>query len=444
MKLTSRIPSRYILLLFVALSVHAVFCLSLYYHFLNPLFYISTHSKGQGSCFFGIYQSGVNLTNGESIYGCDNYQKPSRLVVPSYHHYRYLPFTSYVSSIVSRIAGPWQAYWIWIAVNEILLAACIIMTLKLRRSYGLPAVAASALWLLFSPFYVELYMGQFCFTMTFFIFLLLYPYLKKEASETSRQHMTNDAPASGWSFSVSWILSVLIKSFTVLYSVPLMKMGKKKLAFAGIAVALATSLPYFLLRPQDFKWFLNLNFRPLPAYTAGGYFGFSTLLKEFGKVIMGGGGNSSLNMGLFDITASNIPIILFLGSITGLTFYITIMKKKIDPLGSIALWTLTFFLVFKDIWEYHYVMLLPFFVGYYLRTGSKYLLLLFMLIAVPTPFFFYDIPSATDPQAYWSAPLIILHHSFKAIPTLLFYFWIVRREMKGLLSLQEAFSFKRS
>jgi hypothetical protein len=113
------------------------------------------------------------------------------------------------------------------------------------------------------------------------------------------------------------------------------------------------------------------------------------------------------------------------------SFVLTVRKKRIDPLGNIALWTLTFFLIFKDIWEYHYVMLIPLFVGFYLRTGSKYLLVLFALLALPTPFILYDVPSSENPHLFWSKPLSIVHHSMKAIPTFLFYIWIVKRELVG-------------
>ena len=78
--------------LYIAIGVHIVLCLSLHYEFLNPLFYITTHAKGQGGAFFGIYQAGVNLFNGESIYANSSYNPPKEVVVPFYHFYRYCTF----------------------------------------------------------------------------------------------------------------------------------------------------------------------------------------------------------------------------------------------------------------------------------------------------------------------------------------------------------------
>jgi hypothetical protein len=492
-------PFKGVLLLAIAIMVHIVFCLSLHYHFLNPLFYVSTHSKGQGGCFFGFYQAGVNLLNGESIYGCRNYATPAELAVPFYHHYRYLPFCSYITSVVSKLVRPWPAYWIWVAVNEVLLASCILITLRLRRRYGSAAVIASALWLLYSPLYIELYMGQVCFTMTFLIFLILYPYLKGTTYGTAPHvapaqtngerfggasvdgtegtaegaapaHVAEVTGASGggaegasaaggataggakagdasgggargaaplgpagrndWLLRLSWILTLLLKSFTALYLLTFIRIGKKKLVAAGMLATLLTSVPYFLSRPQDLGWFLHLNLQPLPAQSMGGYFGFSVLVKDIIDRSLNFPNGNKISLGAMDISTKNLPLLAILAAILLLSFLLTIRKKRIDPLGSITLWTLTFFLVFKDIWEYHYVILVPLFVGLYLETGSKYLLVLFAMLAIPTPFVLYDVPASDNPQAYWSAPLSIIHHSMKAVPTLLFYLWIVRRELR--------------
>jgi hypothetical protein len=485
MKLAAKRPLGGIVLLVLAIAVQLAFCLSLRYDFLNPLFYITTHAKGQGGCFFGFYQAGVNLLNGESIYGCEGYSPPASVAVPFYHHYRYLPFCSYITSVVSTFLRPWPAYWTWIAINEALLAACIVLTLRLRNRYGNATIVASALWLLYSPMYIELYMGQVCFSMAFFIFLMLYPSLKGAAGGRGFQRNTTAsniesegiAPAGKgvggcsvaldeagvyrhaaplsvidstmprvsdmhfrWLQGLSWIVTLLLKGFTAIYTLTLIRMGKKKMVVAGIVAIIATSAPYFLKRPQDLKWFLHINFQPLPAYPMGGYFGFSVLLKDiFDHIprLMNGG---RIDLGLLDLYMKSIPLLAILGGIVLMPLLLTVRRKTIDPLGSITLWTLTFFLIFKDIWEYHYVILVPLFVGLYLETRSKYLLALFAMLAIPTPFLLYDIPASNNPQAYWSAPLSIMHHSFKALPTFLFYIWIVRRELRSIGGLRSLLS----
>jgi hypothetical protein len=482
MKLFARGSTRIVILMALAIAVHAAFCLSLHYKFLNPLFYIAQHAKGQAGCFFGIYQAGVNLSNGESIYGCETYRTPKELAVPFYHFYRYLPFTSYVSSVFARVLRPWQAYWAWIAFNEILLAACILFTVRLRDRFGRTAIIAASFWLLFSPFYAELYMGQFCFMMTFFIFLILYPYLRRTAPrgsdpgtnagataasdpgrfDTALRSDTMNTGASAdsgidrisapvplpprtddWQHGVErprgrvvsslcWVLSVLLKSFTALYTLTLFRIGKKKLAITGIAAAILTSVPYFLKYPQDFRWFLQLNFQPIPSHSVGGCLGFCSLLRDMSDRLLSSVSMQGISLRFFDISPRNIPLAIILAAIFITTFLITVRKRTIDPLSNITLWTLTFFLVFKDIWEYHYVMMIPLFVGYYLLTRSKFILVLFIIVAAPTPFFLYDFPANTHPQEYWSTPLSIMHHSLKSVPTLLFYLWIVRRELREM------------
>ncbi len=533
MKTLDKGSSGVIILILIAIGVHVTFCLSLHYKFLNPLFYIAVHAKGQGGCFFGIYQAGVNLLNGESIYGCETYRAPKEIAVPFYHFYRYLPFTSYVASIFAKALKPWSAYWIWIVINEILLVACILLTVRLRSRFGSSAVIAASFWLLFSPVYTELYMGQFCFLMTFFIFMILYPYMRARPLFASDNPGTGNPGGSGnpggprdlsgpgnpysnppdhpnqgadppapsalhesaqgtnpgtrpnnsrnmsmnpdaradhgnrrttapgplpplkdekrrgagllraWISSVSWVLSVLLKSFTALYTLTLLRTGRKKLAISGIVAAIITSIPYFIKHPQDLRWFFRLNFQPLPSYSVGGCLGFSSLLRDVSDRCLTTISTQGINLSFFDISLRNIPLVIALAAIFITTFLITVRKRTIDPLSNITLWTLTFFLVFKDIWEYHYVMLLPLFVGFYLQTRSKYLLVLFILIAVPTPFFLYDVPTSEHPQAFWSTPLSIMHHSFKAVPTLLFYLWVVRRELHEMGGIRRLLAFSR-
>jgi hypothetical protein len=437
---TAATASRRLIVFFLAaLAVHAFFCLSLHYHYLDRFFYITTHAKGQGGCFFGVYQAGANLLDGESIYANETYRTLDQLAVPFYHYYRYVPFPSYVASVVTRVLKPWPAYWIWVVINEILLATCIVMTLRLRKQYGTAAIIASAFWLLFSPMYIELHMGQFCFTMAFFIFLMLYPYLKAKSHETGGDPALA-APSSRLLSPLSWILSVLLKSFTALYTITLLRIGKKKLVILGLALAILTSVPYFAQHPQDLKHFIRINFQPLPAHTLGGYFGFSVLIKDISNRVLAFAGDRMIGLGPLDISVTNIPVLVALACIFLLTLFLTVRTRRVDPLASISLWTLTFFLVFRDIWEYHYVMLLPILVAYYLQTSSKFILVIFILLAIPTPFFLYDVPGSDNPQAYWSAPLSLLHHSFKAVPTLLLYLWIVRKELAGIPGLRSLLS----
>jgi len=96
-----------------------------------------------------------------------------------------------------------------------------------------------------------------------------------------------------------------------------------------------------------------------------------------------------------------------------------------QPVQIIALWICTFFLIYKDIWEHHYVFLLPIFIALYAQSFSPKLLWLLAFIALPTPFIFIDIESgsygAIDPEREWAIGTSLLYRSSKLLP--LAYLW---------------------
>ena len=88
------------------------------------------------------------------------------------------------------------------------------------------------------------------------------------------------------------------------------------------------------------------------------------------------------------------------------------------------------FLVYKDVWEHHYVFLLPILVALYARFDSKQLLWLYAALALPTLFVFFDVTpgiyGAIDPERSWSLGISLLYRSSKLVPTLVLWFWILR------------------
>ena len=54
--------------LYIAITIHFIFILSLIFGFLNCLFYDSTYRLGQGSDFYAFYQAGHNVLVGLSPY----------------------------------------------------------------------------------------------------------------------------------------------------------------------------------------------------------------------------------------------------------------------------------------------------------------------------------------------------------------------------------------
>ena len=77
----------------------------------------------------------------------------------------------------------------------------------------------------------------------------------------------------------------------------------------------------------------------------------------------------------------------------------------------------TFFLLYKDVWEHHYVFLQPVLVGLYAHSRFPKLLWIFAFIALPTPFVLFDIEPGVygpiDPERTWEPAVSIAYRSYQ-------------------------------
>jgi hypothetical protein len=100
-----------------------------------------------------------------------------------------------------------------------------------------------------------------------------------------------------------------------------------------------------------------------------------------------------------------------------------------------------FFLVFKSVWEYHYVMMLPAVTAAYLVTGSRTVLSLGILLGLPTLYaatpLMTGVPSGSN-LAEWPGWFQILHFSVKGLPTLGLFAWCMAVVGKGSLEREPA------
>ncbi|HNU36525.1 MAG TPA: hypothetical protein PKJ15_07990, partial [Methanomassiliicoccales archaeon] len=162
-----------ILLLLVGLAVHWLVLFSLPTGKLNPLFHDAARSPGHGLDFYSIYQSGHNVLNKMSAYyGVREHRYGSQhQVVPYFSGFRYLPVYAYTYGVFLNVLPPQQSYWMWIVMVEGLLIACIVLTFRLTRHSGKP-YRYIAIWLLYSPYYIELYIGQQSFVTALLIFIM--------------------------------------------------------------------------------------------------------------------------------------------------------------------------------------------------------------------------------------------------------------------------------
>src|SRR3972149_1646029 len=126
---------------------------------LVPYFFDATVlSGGRGLDFYAVYQAGYNARHGADVYESD----PAKIAiaVPYFTPYRYLPIVAYTAGAALSLFSPLTAYKSWGVVVELTLLLCVFITYRRVRDRDLFARLA-AMWLCFTPYYLELFMGQF-------------------------------------------------------------------------------------------------------------------------------------------------------------------------------------------------------------------------------------------------------------------------------------------
>jgi hypothetical protein len=399
--------------LLAGVLLHLVFIVSLRTQWLNPLFIETRHAYGQAGDFFGVYQAGDNLIHGWSIYDAADYRNEATRRVPYFYFYRYLPPTAYATAVASLAVSPWTGYVLWLVLTELLMLAVVVTILRLRRFPIRDRRLYAGLWLGFFPFYLEQWMGQFSFLMAAFLWILFREGLPDRV----------EAPPRGrafWAFAAS----VGLKSYPALFALPYLRRRwiRPVLLCAGV-VALACA-PYYIARPEDLRQFLLLNFRPLPPGIHGGTLGGSAFVRALGWTLPEAIAGIRLDFRLFDVYLGNVPVFAMVLGVLGLSAWVTIRHGLRAPMNTLlAVWTLAFFLIFKDVWEYHYVMLLPVVTALGLATASRLVLWMALLLAIPTPYVLFADPGAAGGLREGAS---LLHHAAKALPTGVLFVWAVR------------------
>lgn len=410
-------------LLIVAVLVHAVFLASLVHptHFLNPLFPEAMHTIAQvygedgeiertidggglGADFFAFYQAGRYVLDGDDIY-----RRPmddAERIVPYGYFYRYLPFVAYTLGVASNMVSPWTAYWIWVVIVELALLWCVLLTRRAVKDGWLFAMLAT-MWLVFTPFYMEQYMGQLSFVMGALIFAMV---LAHARGRTAR-------------FDWLWIASVVIKHMTVLFIPIMLRLRRYSTVILSILLLGVTTVPYLMLRESGVGEFTHDNFN-LTLYPYSGNLGALALVMVLKARLFPMASEIGFHVGPLRITITRMLILATMALPTLAALWATFRRRPFDLVESVALWTMVYFFVFREIWEYHYVLLMPIFVLLYMRTRARVLWWIYALVALPTLFVFYDVPGAKSPEAHWSAAEHILNHGLKVVPLIWLFLWV--------------------
>lgn len=385
----------------IAIVIQLQFIFSLGTGWLNSLFYDTQYLLGQGADFFSYYQAGNNVLN-----GLDVYTIPDSLAVPYLYRYRYLPYFAYFFGVILNLAPPISAYWIWIAVltGSVWLAAFQTRTVakKLNRP-DWEGYVGMGMWFIFTPIYIELYVGQVTLIAGILMFFAL-----------TTPSLVDGLKTRG-TMAISWTVGALTKTIPYFIAPVLLAAGRARTVLVAVIVSLVAivavptgleSLQYFL----DFNSARNSYITPYP-------------------------GDHSLKMLLYylfgeqsrDVAGLTILlVVIFLG----LASFATIYSR--DVWSCAGLFSVSYFFIMLDVWEHHYTFLVPLLALAWIRGGSKdrarwvpvLLSLVMSLPALPIVQLLSGIGTGVHPID-WAPFWQIIYHSSKVVPALIFYGWLL-------------------
>lgn len=395
--------SRFLLL--VAFLFHLSLVVSWRAGFWHRFTFDSTATHGRrGWDFYALYQAGHNVLTGVSAYESDS--DKIDVVVPFYTPFRYLPVSVYTLGVALNVLSPLWAFRLWVAATELIWLGCAYVCWRMPTSRERGAQYA-AMWLLFTPYYLEIYLGQFSVVQAALILLMM---------------LCAHRPPLGWRYDLAWVLSLLWKQNTGLFAPLFLRLGRwRALGLAGLAV-LVTSAPYFALHPSGLGAFLA-NFASGPPSPQLGNLG----VRQFWFSALSALG-PSLSAGAHAAFQR-----IWVGAVLALGLWLTLRDRQPDVTMHLCFWTTTHFLVYHHVWEHHYVLMVPVFVMLYHRTRSRVIWLLYALVAIWTPYVLIDPRgmAAFHAPMRWTPlqprVLDVAYHASKAVPGLLLWVHIARR-----------------
>ncbi len=399
-------------LLFIAgLLLHASFFISLKTGWWDTWFVNSARFQSQQATdFFAIYLAGHELVRGRTIYTIERDRPEYKQTVPYFDPFRYLPVASYIGVPLSAF-DPWVAYKLWILFYEILF---FISILWVGHHFGTMRGlhVAACLYFFFTPWYPEIYMGQYSFLQSVFILGMI---LAASGGQLGQ--------AGGW-----WAASVLWKLNTGICLPAILRWRMFKAIAWLIVLIVVTCVPYFVFHPEDTIKFFLINFRqPGPSFAAN--FGFQGLIAKLFDP-----GESGIESGArYAVQYATMALFILV------SLWATIKAPKGKLAECLCLWVVTYFLVYIDVWEHQYVMLLPIVVYLYLKRPGVGTWLLWFVIASPTTYkYFYNILDSSikarapinllkDPS-FWNDWHFTLYKPMALLALWIYCVWITMKE----------------
>ena len=388
----------------IGFAMHLLFVAALFGDWLRPLFNDASHTR-RGFDFGVFYLAGQALLQHQDIYA-----------VEGAFGYRYLPvFAQTVGRLYAQFP-PLYSYHLHLAISEILLCTNLWLTWSQPLNTLLRARAV-CMWLAFSPLFLEMYMGQVSFWAASALYWLLLA-LKDRQSNRS---------------AFLWATSILVKPNMLILLPAFVRLRQYRTLLIGLGFSTLASIPYFLTNPSSLGSFIQTNFHSGP---------FKGALTHAGNIGLWGGlvsiGAHYAHAPLSQLSSlADLPLwaaapAYMAPFLCGLfALFASWRARSRDVTLHLSLWMTTYFLVYKDVWEHHYVFLLPVIIALYLRDSDIRLLCIYSTLAVPTPFVFFDIQPGIygpiDPERTWNAATSIIYRSAKLAPTIALWIYISRR-----------------
>jgi hypothetical protein len=382
-----------ILFLSLLIGVHLGIVLSIFLQerpIIWPLHYDTIHGLGRGADFYAVYHAGLNLRRGQDPYAID----PDG-VTPYSYPFRYLPVVAYAGELLTFFSPP-TAYFLWILILEALLAILLVMLWR-RIPESCVRLAAISILLVSSPYFLEIYMGQFTFASIVLCCLGLWlPF--------------------GW---VLFCASVLLKPCT-LATIPALAIQRRYWLhiFIAIVSVLFFSVPYFAIYKAQWRLFYDVNFSANGGFHAGN-FGLLRLLQLVVE------DRQIAGLACYWSCWTRCLRFLALAVVALLAFH---SKRKSAIAGASAI-LLTHFLTYQHVWEHHVSAVSV--LGAVLLTvpnRRKYfsatVLVGLVLLALPTPYGLLDdvkMPSDMGVAMHWpryASYFVVLP---KVVPTILLF-----------------------
>ncbi|MDQ2688060.1 MAG: DUF2029 domain-containing protein, partial [Armatimonadota bacterium] len=356
---------------------------------LAPLFEDTMHRFGPGCDFFSIYAAGVKARAGESVYTIGGHVQ----TVPYAYAFRYAPFVAYTLGAALSLLPAISSYALWLILCELALLRNIRLTWE-RAPDTRTGLVCAAMWLLFTPYFLELYVGQFTFLTASLVF---WAWLAWQEGGRREQRL-------GDGF---WAVAVWLKMMPLLFLPLVLLRGRWKAALAVPLLLVLGSGLYFARFPADWTVFADTNLSALPTFHAGNQGLMALLYAAVGEQA------HAYRVARWGVLAL---VALALAWLIGRAWRAAPDAER-SLLHLYAALSAAYLLTYKDVWEHHFVLLLPPLVLLALRKESRWLWLPpFVVCALPSLFVLYDLPHLgynEEPQPYWNHAVSLIQHGWK-------------------------------